>query len=76
MEQWMDFLTVFSPALLHDLPWQPQDAHLQDAFETMWGDLRKGCLFFVRYTDGQHTEEQILAAQNHLRAYGAKSQEV
>lgn len=76
MEEWLDFLTVFSPALLEGLPWKEEDAEIQAAFEQMWGDLRLGCTYFMRFGPGQHTEAQILTAQNHLRAYGAKSYEV
>lgn len=35
----------------------------------MWGQLRTYALFFLQYRAGQHTEQQIRAAQNQLFRY-------
>lgn len=76
MEDWMAFLETFSLYLLHDLPWKPEDREVRNKFERLWGHLRTGCLYFMRFVPGQHTWERILAAQEALLAYGKLAEEV
>lgn len=72
----MAFLETFSLYLLHDLPWKPEDREVRLEFEKLWGHLRKGCLYFMRFVPGEHTWERILAAQRELLAYGKRAEEV
>lgn len=74
----MTFLETWSTYLLHDLPWDKtrEHSHLRHHFEGLWGDLRPGCLYFMRFMEGQHTWERILEAQKHLLSYGKRAQEV
>jgi len=78
MEEWLDFLQTFSPHVLHNLPWgdSPQEVKVRKIFEHMWGLLRPAVLYFMRFFEGQHTEEQIMKAQQMLLDYGAYAQEV
>lgn len=66
----MAFVETFSLYLLHDLPWEEDEQDVRDLFEEMWGLLRPACLYFMRFEDGQHTEDRILAAQDLLLHYG------
>lgn len=78
MEEWLDFLETYSPHLLHDLPWKSnaREQELKKRFEGMWNQLRPGILYFMRYAPGQHTEDQVMDAQNQLLAYGKMAEEV
>lgn len=72
----MAFTETFSLFLLHDLPWQPEEHHIQTVFEEMWGHLRAGVLYFMRYEEGQHTVDGILAAQKELLKYAKLAEKV
>ena len=78
MEEWLAFLETFCTFLLHDLPWNdtPEEAIVKDAFERQWEHLRFGCLYFLRYHEGQHTADRILSAQTHLLQYAREVEEV
>jgi hypothetical protein len=56
---WTDTVSVFA---LHD-------AGVHPTILKMWGHLRTACIFFMRYHPGQHTEEHIQGAQDHLLTY-------
>lgn len=70
MEEWLAFTETFSLFLLHDLPWKRQDLELKKAFDEQWTLLRSSVLYFMKWHDGQHTEERILQAQKDLLEYG------
>lgn len=72
----MAFVETFSLYLLHDLPWGDDEDDIRHLFEDMWGLLRPACLYFMRYEEGQHTEERIMAAQHLLIDYGKLVEEV
>lgn len=72
----MAFTETFSLFLLHDLPWTAADATVRAVFEELWGHLRLGVLYFMRFEPGQHTWARILAAQEELLAYGKRAEEV
>lgn len=76
MEDWMAFADTFSPFLLHSLPWKAADEPVKKVFIELWGLLRDGVLYFMRYEEGQHTEERIMAAQKSLLQYGKRAEEV
>jgi hypothetical protein len=60
--------------VMRDLPFHDQD--VQDTFETMWMHLRSASLFFLRFLEGQHTEEKILEAEGHVQEYSRLAEEV
>ena len=62
--------------LLRDLPWRSEDLTTQDIFEKMWSLLRRAVLYFLKYVDGQHTDDRILDAQKLLLEYGRMAEEV
>ena len=72
----MAFTETFSLYLLHDLPWQEGEEDIKDMFEKQWALLREGVLYFMRFEEGQHTSERILAAQKALVDYGKIAEEV
>jgi len=72
----MAFVETFSLYLLHDLPWKAADAEVKKIFEELWGLLRDGVLYFMRYEDGQHTWDRILDAQKSLLQYGKRAEQV
>ena len=78
MEEWLAFLETFCTFLLLDLPWNdtPEETIIKDAFESQWEHLRFGCLYFLRYHEGQHTANRTLTAQTHLLQYAAEVEEV
>ena len=79
MEQWLDFTEFYSLAVLFKLPWDTscsKEKKVRDTFMAMWTLLRSSVLYFMRYTDGQHTEEGILRAQKDLLQYGKLAKQV
>jgi hypothetical protein len=76
MEEWLAFAETFSPFILHDLPWKLADASIMNMFFNQWEHLRLGSLYFLRYHEGQHTEERIRCAQQHLLDYGCEVEKV
>lgn len=74
----MAFVETFSLFVLHDLPWAEDGSEddIREVFESMWRDLRHGVMYFMRYDEGQHTPERILAAQNSLMSYAKQAEEV
>jgi hypothetical protein len=78
MEEWMAFLETFSPYILLQLPWPTtgQGPAVQAEFEAQWGHLRAGCLYFLRYHDGQHTKDRIDEAGDHLLSYAKLAEKV
>jgi hypothetical protein len=56
---WTDTVSLFA---LHG-------AGVHPTILRMWGHLRAACMFFMRYWPGQHPEEHIQGAQDHLLAY-------
>ena len=76
MEEWLAFVETFSTYLLHELPWKVADIHVRDMFFQQWEHLRLGTLYFLRYHEGQHTEERIRSAQQHLLDYGCLVEKV
>ena len=79
MEQWLDFTEFYSLAVLFNLPWNTRctkEKDVRDTFVAMWTVLRSGVLYFMRYTDGQHTEDGILQAQKDLLQYGKLAEQV
>ena len=62
--------------LLRDLPWRSEDLTTQDIFEKMWSLLRRAVLYFLKYVDGQHTDDRNLDAQKLLLEYGRMAEEV
>lgn len=77
MEDWMAFVETFSLFLLHDLPWDDdEDGEVREVFEDLWGKLRIGVLYFMRFEEGQHTAGRILEAQKSLLNYGKRAEEV
>lgn len=49
---------------------------IRQTFEQMWALLRSSVLYFMRYEDCQHTEDQIMQAQCDLLSYGALAEKV
>ena len=78
MEEWLDFADAFSPHLLRGLPWgnTPDEVRVRTVFEESWALLRQGVLYFMRFQEGQHTDEQITDAQKCLLQYGRLAEEV
>lgn len=76
MEDWLAFTETFSLYLLQGLPWEAGQRHVQHVFERMWANLRDGVLHFMRFEEGQHTPERILAAQKKLLEYGKIAEKV
>lgn len=76
MEDWMAFTETFSLFLLHDLLWSEEDEGVRVVFEEMWGKLRTAVLYFMRFDEGQHTTDQIVAAQKALLEYAQQAEEV
>jgi hypothetical protein len=62
---WTDTVSAFA---LHDV-------EMPEALERMWGHLRSSVLYFLRYRQGQHTQEHINRAQDELLQYGRLAQE-
>ena len=57
---WTDTVSTFA---LHN-------ADVHPVVEEMWGHLSAAVKFFMRHQPGQHTDEHIDAAQDHLLQYG------
>lgn len=76
MEEWMAFADTFSLAVLEDLEWPPGSAEAKEVFEHQWSLLRPALVYFMKYKDGQHTEERIREAQEWLMAYGRSAEQV
>lgn len=76
MEDWTAFTDCFSPFLLFDLPWLPEDAPLKAIFEAQWSKLRRATLFVMRHHEGQHTEERICEMETLMVDYGKSVVEV
>lgn len=76
MEEWLAFTETFSLYLLHELDWRGEDLEVKSVFEEMWGLLRTGVLYFLRYEEKQHTERRIVEAQQCLLQYGRRAEEV
>ena len=76
MDDWLSFTEAHCLTLLRDLPWRSEDLTTQDIFEKMWSLLRRAVLYFLKYVDGQHTDDRILDAQKLLLEYGRMAEEV
>lgn len=76
MDEWMAFTDTFSLAVLDDLQWPLGSDATQAVFEEQWSLLRPALLYFMKYKEGQHTEERIRQAQDWLLAYGRCAEEV
>lgn len=72
----MAFTDTFSLAILNKLPWKPAEKEKKNLFEAMWGLLREGTLYFLKFEPGQHTEERLRRAQTSLLLYGALAEKV
>jgi hypothetical protein len=68
MEQWFLFVVVLSPAILFDIELPPK-------VEQMWEQLRKGLVYFMSYSTGQHRREQWVRARNHLLQYARMAED-
>ena len=62
---WTDTVSFYA---LHDVG-------VPDVIMKMWGHLRAGVLYFMRYLQNQHSEEGIKEAQDELFSYEALVQE-
>ena len=62
---WTDTVSVYA---LHE-------AGVPDRIMEMWGHLRTAVIYFLRYTENQHSEADIDAAQNEIFKYAAMVQE-
>lgn len=62
MSDWQTFISVLSPLVCSGDLFPP-------AIMDLWEPLRKALLYFTRYHPGQHTDEQLSAAQNSLMEY-------
>jgi len=58
MDDWLSFTEAHCLTLLRDLPWRSEDLTTQDIFEKMWSLLRRAVLYFLKYVDGQHTDDR------------------
>lgn len=76
MEDWLAFTETFSNYVLRDLPWKPEEVETKDLFVRQWTLLRHCVLYFLKYHEGQHTEERILQAQKDMLEYGRLAEEV
>lgn len=76
MEDWLAFTETFSNSVLVDLPWKAEEHDVRVLFEKQWALLRQCVLYFLKYHDGQHTEERILQAQKDMLEYGRLAEEV
>ena len=76
MEEWLAFTETFSLYLLVDLPWKKEDAETKRVFEEQWTLLRSSVLYWMKYIEGQHTEERILQAEKDMLEYGKRAEEV
>ena len=56
------WLVCVAPTVMNDVGLHPD-------LLRMWDHLSRGLLYFLRYSEGQHTPNQILTAQNHLLRY-------
>jgi len=72
----MSFVETFSLFILHDLPWRAEDQEIKEVFVRMWTLLRTGVLYFMRFEEGQHTDDRILKAQKSLLDYAALAEKV
>jgi hypothetical protein len=68
MEQWFLFVNVISPAVLYDV-------ELPLKVQQMWCNLRKGLVYFMSYSRGQHRKGLWLKARNHLLQYARMAEE-
>jgi hypothetical protein len=64
IEELQTFLDVVAPVLFAELQ---GDVH--PVILTMWGHFRRSAQYFLRYSEGQHTEPQVRAAQNEAFQY-------
>lgn len=76
MEEWLAFVETFSPLIVHNLPWSAEDAEICTVFEEQWTHLRTACLYFLRYREGQHTDEQLQAAAEAALQYAISAEKV
>lgn len=76
MEDWLAFTETFSNSVLCDLPWKDSEIDMQNLFEKQWTLLRQSVLYYLKYQEGQHTEERILQAQKDMLEYGRLAEEV
>lgn len=74
MEEWLAFVETFSPLVVHALPWE--DDEIKAVFEHQWKHLRTSCLYFLRYREGQHTDEQLFVAADAALEYAASAEKV
>lgn len=78
MEEWLDFVETFSPYVLHDLPWKPEDKSLQDSFSSMWTHLRRSILICLRPLnagEGGHAAA-VAEVKDQLQKYAWLAQKV
>ena len=68
MSDWLVFITVVSPLVCS------ADSFPTDVMK-LWAPLRKALLYFVRYSDGQHTPAQWNAARDSLLTYARLAEE-
>lgn len=76
MDEWMAFTDTFSLAVLDELQWPHGTEGSKALFEEQWSLLRPAILYFMKFSEGQHTEERIRQAQDWLLAYGRSAEEV
>ena len=76
MEDWLAFTETFSNSVLCDLPWKAEEKDAKELFEKQWALLRQFVLYFLKYHEGEHTEERILQAQKDVLEYGRLAEEV
>lgn len=78
MEHYVTFIYSFSCYIFMDLPFGTSNraAEIKTIFETMWRDLRLGAVYFLHYSNGQHTRACMEKAQEHLRSYAAACEKV
>jgi len=76
MEEWMAFTDTYSLDLLSDLEWPVGTQAVQQVFEEQWSLLRPAVVYFLKYLNGQHTEDRIVQAQKWLLSYGSSAEQV
>ena len=62
MYDWIVFITAVSPLVC-------SGQHFPQEVIDMWAPLREALIYFIRYSDGQHTEERWKRARNNLLKY-------
>jgi hypothetical protein len=64
IEELQTFLDVVAPVLFAEL-----QGEIHPVILTMWGHFRRAAQYFLRYSEGQHTESQVRAAQDDAFQY-------